>query len=84
VGDRRFGDFDGENLVAAALTLGTQIETKAGPGRDDKREKGNGKLKRQLFHVLFPSSAFWPTHEKTPSHKNSNALTRRIAVRFAA
>lgn len=77
--DRSFSDFDSENFIAAALTLGTQIKTKTGPGRDDKREKGNGELKRQLFHVLFPLSVV-----RTARNKNSNALTRRIGVCFPA
>jgi hypothetical protein len=51
---RSFRDFKREDLLAATLTLGTQIETKTSPRCDDKREKGNGKLKRQLFHDLTP------------------------------
>jgi hypothetical protein len=57
LGDRCFGDFDGDGFFAVALTCGAQIDTKTRPGRDLKREKRNGELKRQLFHVLFPYPA---------------------------
>jgi hypothetical protein len=78
--DRNVGDdFEHRHFVEAALTRGAQIEADTGPSRDLKRKKGNGELKRQLFHGVFPSTAVSGRRIKI-----SIALTRRISVWFLA